>query len=85
MASVLVTAVKIAWTLCPEANKHHVRPELEKLCSKVASKFGSSRNMKAIQPHIAANTTRRGSAAGVHRVLAPDGLLVLGTAKVGDS
>ena len=64
-AALLVPAVKNAWLLCPEANKHRLRPELERLCSTVSAKFGSSLNvtakntaLQAIQPHISANATR---------------------------
>ena len=38
-AALLVPAVKNAWLLCPEANKHRLRPKLERLCSTVAAKF----------------------------------------------
>ena len=64
-AAFLVPAVKNAWLLCPEANKHRLRPELERLCSTVSAKFGSSLNvtakntaLQAIQPHISANAAR---------------------------
>ena len=66
-AALLVPAVKNAWLLCPEANKHRLRPELERLSSTVAAKFGSSLNvaaknmaLQAIQPHISANAARPG-------------------------
>ena len=66
-AALSVPAVKNAWLFCPEANKHHLRPELERLCSTVAAKFGSSLNvtakntgLQAIQPHIPANAARPG-------------------------
>ena len=63
----MVPAVKNAWLLCPEANKHRMRPELERLNSTVTAKFGSSLNMtakdtalQAIQPHISANAAGPG-------------------------
>ena len=66
-AALLVPAVKNAWLLCPEANKHRLRPELERLSSTVAAKFGSSLNvtakntaLQAIQAHISANAARPG-------------------------
>ena len=66
-AALLVPAVKNAWLLCPEANKHRLHPELERLSSTVAAKFGSSLNvtakntaLQAIQPHITANAARPG-------------------------
>ena len=66
-AALLVPAAKNAWLLCPEANKHRLRPELERLCSTVATKFASTLSgaakilaLPAIQPHITANAARPG-------------------------
>ena len=66
-AALLVPAAKNTWLLCPEANKHRLRPELERLCSTVATKFGSTLSgaakisaLQAIQPHITANAARPG-------------------------
>ena len=63
----LVAAAKNAWLLCLEANKHRLRPKLERLCSTVAAKFGSALSiaakntaLQAIQPHISANPSRPG-------------------------
>ena len=62
-----MTAAKNAWLQCPEANKHRMRPEMERLCSAVATKFGTATGsaardaaLLAIQPHITANADRPG-------------------------
>ena len=65
--ALLVQAAKNAWLQCPEPYKHRLRPELERLCATVSSKFGSTLNtgaknaaLQAIQPHITANAHRPG-------------------------
>ena len=65
--ALLVQAAKNAWLQCPEPYKHRLRPELERLCATVASKYGSTLNasaknaaLQAIQPHITANAHRPG-------------------------
>ena len=62
-----MTAAKNAWLQCPEANKHRMRPEMERLCTTVATKYGAATGtaardttLLAIQPHITANATRPG-------------------------
>ena len=65
--ALLVQAARTAWLQCPEPCKHQLRPQLERLCVTVASKFGSTLNtsaknaaLQAIQPHITANADRPG-------------------------
>ena len=46
-ATLLLTAAKNARLQCPEANKHRMRPEMVRLCSTVATKFGTATSSAA--------------------------------------